>query len=197
MRGGGELVGFYAKEPDLAAEFAKRFPQEGARQRGEILEDTSVAARRERVHSRRAGAARRPGDAARQGLHVRQAGHDDLEQLAEVRRCRRRRGASTRSCTASGSRTARPCKAGELVKAGAIGTGRPDHRPRAAPHEPEDAAGVVLRDGHGTAGILCDIALAPVRPVPVLHRLDRAEIVASQVGNVHHPQYPASRTSAT
>ena len=27
MRGGGELVSFFAKEPDLAAAFAKRFPQ--------------------------------------------------------------------------------------------------------------------------------------------------------------------------
>ena len=31
IRGGGELVSFYAKEPDLAAAFAKRFPQAQAR----------------------------------------------------------------------------------------------------------------------------------------------------------------------
>src|SRR5213593_700389 len=43
LRGGGELVSFFAKEPDLAAAFSKRFPQ--ARQAGserEILEDPSI-----------------------------------------------------------------------------------------------------------------------------------------------------------
>ena len=43
IRGGGQLVSFYAKEPDLAAAFGKRFPQ--ARLVGserEILEDPSI-----------------------------------------------------------------------------------------------------------------------------------------------------------
>src|SRR5688572_12554139 len=40
IRGGGELVSFYAKEPDLIADFSKRFPQAKlARSEKEILED--------------------------------------------------------------------------------------------------------------------------------------------------------------
>jgi predicted dehydrogenase len=43
LRGGGQFISFYAKEPDLAAPFAKKFPQ--AKQAGsekEILEDKSI-----------------------------------------------------------------------------------------------------------------------------------------------------------
>src|SRR4029077_16597219 len=44
VRGGGQLVSFYAKEPDLAAAFAKRFPDaRAARSEQEILEDSTVA----------------------------------------------------------------------------------------------------------------------------------------------------------
>src|SRR5262245_64279522 len=43
LRGGGEFVSFYAKEPDLSAAFAKRFPQpRAARSEQEILEDPSI-----------------------------------------------------------------------------------------------------------------------------------------------------------
>src|SRR5678815_2975736 len=43
IRGGGEFVSFYAKEPDLAAAFAKRYPQvKQARSQDEILEDKST-----------------------------------------------------------------------------------------------------------------------------------------------------------
>ena len=43
IRGGGELVSFYAKEPELAAEFAKRHPQAKlARSEKEIIEDGSI-----------------------------------------------------------------------------------------------------------------------------------------------------------
>src|SRR6185295_11763593 len=40
VRGGGEFVSFFAKEPDLADAFAKRYPQARlARSEDEILED--------------------------------------------------------------------------------------------------------------------------------------------------------------
>src|SRR5689334_22959790 len=43
IRGGGEFVSFYAKEPDLAQAFAKRFPQaKQASSEKEILEDKSI-----------------------------------------------------------------------------------------------------------------------------------------------------------
>ena len=43
IRGGGELVSFYATEPDLIAAFSKRYPQAKlARSEEEILEDKSI-----------------------------------------------------------------------------------------------------------------------------------------------------------
>src|ERR1700733_30008 len=42
-RGGGELVSFYAKEPELAATFSKHYPEvKLARSENEILEDSSI-----------------------------------------------------------------------------------------------------------------------------------------------------------
>ena len=51
--------------------------------------------------------------------------------------------------------------------------GRPDHRPRPAPHQPADTAGVVLRQGAVRRHPLRH-RVAPGRSVPLLHRLDRA-----------------------
>ncbi|HVF27972.1 MAG TPA: twin-arginine translocation signal domain-containing protein, partial [Pyrinomonadaceae bacterium] len=43
MRGGGELVSFFATEPDLIAAFSKRFPQAKlTRSEKEILEDSDI-----------------------------------------------------------------------------------------------------------------------------------------------------------
>ena len=43
QRGGGEFVAFYAKEPELAAAFAKRYPNiKQARSEAEILEDNTI-----------------------------------------------------------------------------------------------------------------------------------------------------------
>src|ERR1051325_10853338 len=42
-RGGGQLVSFYAKEPDLAEAFAKRYPEANlARSEQEILDDPQI-----------------------------------------------------------------------------------------------------------------------------------------------------------
>ena len=78
IAGGGELVLYFADEPDLASEFAKRYPQAKlARSAREDAGRSVAQADRERVDSERARPARHPGHAARQGLHGRQAGHDD------------------------------------------------------------------------------------------------------------------------
>ena len=80
-------------------------------------------------------------------------------------------------------------KAGELVQAGAIGTGRPDHRARAPPDElPTRPAWFFVREQYG--GILCDIASHQFDQFLFFTGSTKAEVVASQVGNVNHPQYP-------
>src|SRR6187200_844803 len=86
-RGGGTLVSFYAKEPDLAAAFSKRFPDAklaGSAQ--EIYEDSSIqlivsAA----IPDERAGVAL---EAMKHGKDVMldKPGMTTLEQLGEVRR---------------------------------------------------------------------------------------------------------------
>ncbi|MEP6916178.1 MAG: Gfo/Idh/MocA family oxidoreductase, partial [Acidobacteriota bacterium] len=87
QHGGGELVSVYAKEPDLLADFTKRFPAvKVARGENEILEDKTI----QLVLS--SGI---PDERAPLGIRVMQHGKDymvdkpgitTLEQLAEVRR---------------------------------------------------------------------------------------------------------------
>jgi len=190
IRGGGELVSFFAKEPDLAAAFAKRFPQAKlARSEREILEDPSI---------KLVASAAIANERAPLGLEVMRHGKDfmadkpgitTLEQLAEVRRVQ----ADTRriySITYSERFENRATvKAGELVKAGAIGKvvqtiGLGPHRmnPKTRP------AWFFEKERYG--GILCDIASHQFDQFLFFTGSTRAAILASQVGNVHHPQYP-------
>src|SRR4029450_6701784 len=80
-------------------------------------------------------------------------------------------------------------KAGELVKAGAIGRviqtiGLGPHRmtPKTRP------AWFFERERYG--GILCDIAPHQFHQFLVFTGSTQAEVIASQIGNVHHPEYP-------
>src|SRR5690606_1192062 len=93
IRSGGELVWFYAKEPDLIATFQERFPQAKlARSEDEILQDPSI----QLVVS-----ASIPIDRAPLGIRVMQHGKDfmadkpgiiTLKQLKEVRRVQKATG---------------------------------------------------------------------------------------------------------
>src|SRR5215472_19037166 len=122
LRGGGELALFYAKEPDLAASFSKRFPQARlARSEAEILEDPSI----QLVVS-----AAIPSDRAPLGIRVMQHGKDymsdkpgitSLEQLAEVRRVQKQTNRIYSIMYSERFENKATVKAGELVKAGAIG----------------------------------------------------------------------------
>jgi predicted dehydrogenase len=80
-------------------------------------------------------------------------------------------------------------KAGELVKAGAIGKvvqtiGLGPHRMNAATRP------AWFFDPKRFGGILCDIGSHQFDQYLFFTGSTRAEVVASQVGNVHHPQYP-------
>src|SRR5882672_15825 len=91
IRGGGEFVSFFAKEPELAATFAKRYPQAKlARSEAEILADGAI----QLVVS--AGI---PNERAPLGIRVMEHGKDymsdkpgitTLDQLADVRRVQAR-----------------------------------------------------------------------------------------------------------
>src|SRR5687768_5996004 len=122
IRGGGELVAMFAKEPDLADAFVKRFPQaRRARTESEILEDRSI----QLVVS--AGI---PDERAPLGVRVMQHGKDymvdkpgitTLEQLAEVRRVQAETRRIYSIMYSERFENRATVKAGELVQAGAIG----------------------------------------------------------------------------
>jgi predicted dehydrogenase len=190
IRGGGELLSFYAKEPDLAAAYAKRFPQAKlARGEREILEDPKV----QLVVS-----ASIPNERAPLGIEVMRHGKDfmadkpgitTLEQLAEVRRVQ----AQTRRIYSIlyGERLENRAtlKAGELVKAGAIG--RVVQTIGLGPHRlnlDTRPAWFFERERYG--GILCDIGSHQCEQYLFFTGSKRADVVASQVGNLNHPQHP-------
>jgi predicted dehydrogenase len=190
IRGGGELVSVYAKEPDLAAAFVKRYPQ-AARvgSENEILESSSI----QLVLS-----AAIPDERAPTGIRVMQHGKDymsdkpgitTLEQLAEVRRVQAQSKRIYSIMYSERMENRATVKAGELVKAGAIGRvvqtiGLGPHRmtPKTRP------AWFFERPRYG--GILCDIGSHQADQFLFFTGSTRADIVASQVANVHNQQYP-------
>src|SRR5215207_2975268 len=189
-RGGGQLVSFYAREPDLAADFARRYPQvKQARGEQEILEDDSV---------RLVLSAAIPEERAPLGVRVMRHGKDymadkpgiiTLEQLAEVRRVQRETRRIYSIMYSERFENAATVRAGELVKAGAVGrvvqtVGLGPHRINNGRRDPW------FYDRRRYGGIICDIGSHQADQFLFFTGSTRAEVVASQAGNVQHPQYP-------
>jgi predicted dehydrogenase len=190
VRGGGELVSYYAKEADLVAVFGKRFPKAKlVADEKEILEDKSI----QLVLSSAIANERAP-----LGVRVMQHGKDfmadkpgitTLEQLAEVRRVQKATGRIYSIMYSERFENRATVKAGELVKAGAIGKviqtiGLGPHRmtPKTRPewffHKKQ------------FGGIICDIGSHQFDQYLYFTDTTKADIVASQIGNIHYPQYP-------
>jgi predicted dehydrogenase len=190
IRGGGELVAVYAKEPELVEAYRKRFPQAKlARNEAEILEDPSIQlVVSASIADERAGvalAAMRHG----KDVMVDKPGATTLEQLAELRRVQKETKRIYSILYSERHENKAAVKAGELVQSGAIGgviqtVGLGPHRmtPKSRP------AWFFERERYG--GILCDIASHQFDQFLFFTGSKSAEIVASQVGNVHHPEYP-------
>ncbi len=190
LRARGELVWLYAKEPDLAEAFRKQYPQvKLARSEAEVLEDPSI---------KLVVSAAIPDERGPLGVRVMQHGKDymadkpgltTLEQLAEVRRVQAETKRIYSIMYSERLENRATVKAGELVKAGAIGrvvqtVGLGPHRmtPKSRP------AWFFERARYG--GILCDIASHQADQFLFFTNSTRAEVVASQVGNLNYPQYP-------
>jgi predicted dehydrogenase len=190
LRGGGQLTSVYAKEPDLLAGFTQRFPQaKVARSEAEILEDSAIQLVLSSII---------PEERAPLGIRVMQHGKDymsdkpgitTLEQLADVRRVQAQTHRIYSIMYSERLENRATTKAAELVSAGAIGhvvqtIGTGPHRmsPKERP------AWFFDRPRYG--GILCDIGSHQADQFLYFTRSTRADIVAAQVGNVHHPQYP-------
>jgi predicted dehydrogenase len=188
-RGGGDLVAFYAPEQDLAADFSRRVPgAKLARSPREILEDDRI----QLIVS-----ASIPNERAPLAIEAMRHGKDfmvdkpaatTLEQLAELRRVQ----AETRrifSVLIERHESKTITKAGELVKNGAIG--RVIQTVGLAPHRMDPAhrpAWFFEREKYG--GVLCDLASHNIDAFLFCTGSTSASVVASQVGNVHHPEHP-------
>jgi predicted dehydrogenase len=190
IRGGGQLVSFYAKEADLAAAFAKKYPQAKlAGSEAEVLEDPSV----QLILS--SGI---PVERAPLGIRVMQHGKDylvdkpgitTLPQLAEARRVQKETGRIYSIMYSERFENRATVKAGELVKAGAIG--KVIQTINIAPHKmtPKSRPEWFF-DTKYFGGIITDIGSHQFDQYVYFTGTTKAEIVASQVANVNHPQYP-------
>ena len=189
IRGGGELVSFFAKEPELAAAFRKRYPSARlARDVREIINDETL----QLVVS-----AAIPNERAPLGIEVMRHGKDfmvdkpaatTLAQLAEVRRvqAQTKRIYSVLIARHEGRAVTR---AAELIDAGAIG--RVIQTTALTPHRMNPTARPSwFFDREQSGGILCDLATHSVDEFLFFTRSTEATVVAAQVGNMDHPQFP-------
>jgi len=198
QRGGGTLVSFYAAEPDRRAIFAKRFPDAKMVQtEDEILNDPSIQL---------VLTSTIPVDRAPLGIRAMKHGKDflsdkpgiiTLPQLAEVRRTIAETKRIYGIMYSERLEVKAAVKAGELVKAGAIG--KVIQTINIAPHQiiqhGGDAGGGSSRpwwfwDDSKYGGILCDIGSHQVDQFLYYTGSTQAEVVASQIANVEHKDHP-------
>jgi len=190
IRGGGQLVSLYAKEPDLVAGFTKRYPQvKLASGEKEILEDKSIQLILSSII---------PEERAGVGIRTMQHGKDymsdkpgitSLEQLAEVRKIQKQTGRIYSIMYSERFENKATEKAGDLVKDGAIGKviqtiGLGPHRMNVKTRP------FWYFDYKYSGGIITDIGSHQFDQFLFFTGSTKADIVASEVGNVAHPQYP-------
>jgi predicted dehydrogenase len=190
LRARGALTWVYAKEPDLLDAFRKQFPQARvARSEDEVLQDPTV-----RIVLTSAIPDERGPLAIRVMRHGKdfmsdKPGMTTLAQLAEVRKVQAETKRIYSIMFSERFENQATVRAGELVKAGAVGrvlqtVGLGPHRmsPKTRP------AWFFERKRYG--GILCDIASHQADQFLFFTGSTRAEVVASQIGNLAHPEYP-------
>jgi predicted dehydrogenase len=189
-RGGGELVSFHAREPELVAEFARRYPSaEQANDEQAVLDDASIQLVLSSVV---------PNERAPLGVRVMQRGKDflvdkpgitTLAQLAEVRRVQAATKRIYSIMYSERLENGATVRAGEFAHDGAIGQivqtiGLGPHRT----HPPDRPDWFWDPSRHG--GIICDIGSHQFDQFLFFTGSTSGEIVASQVRNVRHPEHP-------
>jgi len=190
LRAGCELAAFHAVEDDLARAFAERFPQATrVDDKRRILEDGSIglivsAA----ISGDRAGIAVETMNHGKDVM-LDKPGMVTLEQLAEVRRVQKETGRIVSILYSEHFETGSTVKAGELVRAGAIGkvihtTGLGPHRLR-KPTRPE-----WFFDRKRYGGIITDIAAHQFEQFLFFADALDAELLSASVANRANPQTP-------
>lgn len=190
MGGGGELVAVYAKEPELLSRFTQRYPNvKVVSSEDEILEDNSI----QMIASASIASERAP-----LGIRAMKNGKDfmadkpgitTLKQLAEVKKVQKETKRIYSIMYSERLRNPATVKAGDLVKAGAIGKvvqtiGMGPHRMRA------DSRPDWFFDPKKFGGILTDIGSHQADQFLFFTGSTEAEVVTSQIGNINNPQYP-------
>lgn len=190
LRGEAEFVSFFANEPGLSQQFAAAFPQvKQVTCKDEILEDDSI----QLVLTSGISNERAP-----LGIEVMKHGKDfmsdkpgftSLKQLAEARKVQADTQRIYSICFSERLENRASVRAGELVRAGAIG--RVIQTIGLGPHRlniPSRAAWFFKKEQYG--GILCDIASHQVDQFLYFTGSKTAEVVQSQIANFNHPEYP-------
>jgi predicted dehydrogenase len=197
-RGGGEMVAAWAGEDDKIATFKKRFPNTKiVKTQDEILNNSSV----QLVLSSQIANERAP-----LGVRMMRHGKDfladkpgitTLEQLAEVRKAIAETKRIYGIMYSERLEVKAAVYAGELIQQGAIG--KVIQTINIAPHQVFQKGGAA---GGGSGrpewfwnpdqygGILCDIGSHQVDQFLYYTGSKQAEVVASQVANVRHPDHP-------
>ena len=188
-RGGGELVKFYTADPKQIAEFRKQFGDVPlARGEDEIIEDKSIQL---------VVAAPIPDLRTPLGLKVMAAGKDyladkpgivTLEQLAQVRAAVKKSGRKYAIMYSERLEVPSAVKAGELVKAGAIG--KVIQTVNLAPHRIGVGRADWFWDKRRYGGILTDIGSHQAEQFLYYTGSTKAHVIASQTGNLTHPDRP-------
>jgi predicted dehydrogenase len=200
QRGGGVLVAAYGAEPDKVAGFKKKFPDvKMVASEDAILDDPSI----QLVLSSTI-----PDQRAPLGIRVMKKGKDylsdkpgatSLEQIDEIRKTIAETKRIYGILYSERFEVKAAVKAGELVKAGAIG--RVIQTINIAPHQIVQHGLDPYAGGSGGrpewfwdparyGGILTDIGSHQVDQFLFYTGSTQAEVVASQVANVNHPQKP-------
>jgi predicted dehydrogenase len=196
-RGGGELVALYAVQPDLTAAFLKTYPEAKlAKSESEILEDSAI-------HLVLSSGI--PDERAPLGIRVMQHGKDyltdkpgiiSLEQLAAVKKVQKETNRIYSIMYSERFENKGTEKASQLVKAGAIG--QVIQTVNLAPHRIYNnvgKTGLAVRpdwfwDKKRFGGILTDIGSHQFDQYLHFTGSTEAQVLMSQVGNVHHPDKP-------
>ncbi len=191
IRGGGKFISFFAKEDDLAAALQKRYPAvKRVTDEKAILEDNTI----QLVLS-----AAIPNERGPIGIRVMKSGKDymadkpgitTLAQLAEIRKVQKNTGRIYSIMYSERFENRATVKAGELVKAGAIGKviqtiGLGPHRMNAASRP------AWFFDKKYFGGIITDIASHQFDQFLYFTGSTSAEVVSSQVGNFNNKSHAA------
>lgn len=198
QRGGGELVAAWGGEDDKIALFKQRFPNvKIVKTQDEILNDPSVQlVLSSQIANERAGIGVRAMKQGKDFLSDK-PGITTLEQLAEVRKTIAETKRIYAIMYSERLEVKAAVYAGELIKQGAIG--RVIQTINIAPHQITQRRGDA---GGGTGrpewfwnpdqfgGILCDIGSHQVDQFLYYTGSRQAEVVASQIANVRHPDHP-------